>query len=265
MYRERLIVSVVIALVYCFAMYPIPAIVISVVAIAGYFLLRRGNENAGINRGRRTRREEALKKAAIYLGYYNDMWRNLRLSNDRCYLSLASDGYSIRGFEKNVDLPVLRSFKVVRSNVHDLEEVWNMFCMAFRYNTTYDMLKEHCRRFELIIEEQVVQKEGENNSNDIGSALQAESVPAKLLPEKIVDVNNCQEAELVDLPGISVVMAKKTVKRREEIGGFKTSDEFFKFLNIKPNMQDQLKDLICFNEIKSWKKVERFNERNVDL
>lgn len=253
MEKTRLIVTTVILIIYLFLIFPVPSIVISVVAIVCYFAFSKGTTRNNINRGRTERRQNALLKAKIYLGYYSDIWHSLRLANDFCYLTLGADGQTITGFEKNSE--ILRTFKVLRSKVHDMEEVWNMFCLDFTFNTTYDRLKENCSLFKLVIEENIVEKPNK----------------PKIKPEekvkitKLTDVNNAQEEELTALPGVSVIMAKKTIKRREEIGGFKSTQDFFDFLKIKPNLQEQLKDVICTNEMKGWKKVERFEERNVDL
>lgn len=253
--RQKLISIFVAAMIYCFMFFPIPSIVISVVVIVCYFAFRHFTIKNGYDRGRRERREAALAQAKPFLGYYSDIWSNLRLSNDFCYMTLSADGESITGFEKVSDSSVLRTFKVIKSNVHDWEEVWNMLCMSFSYATTYDGLKDDCRKFKLIIEENALE------------------MPKRNLPErkietqevKKVDVNNCSEKELTDLPGVSVIMAKKAVKRREEIGGFKSPEDFYKFLGIRPNLQEQLNDIIFTGEMKDWKKVERYNERNVDL
>ena len=85
------------------------------------------------------------------------------------------------------------------------------------------------------------------------------------LPKEKLDVNNASEVELTALPGISIVMAKKLIKRREEIGGFKSVDDVCLFLHLKPHMQNQLKLLICVNKMKGKLSMQRFTERNIDL
>ena len=98
--------------------------------------------------------------------------------------------------------------------------------------------------------------EGDKGSTKIG--VKQEDV-------KKVDINNASQDELTDLPGISVIMAKKAIKRRSEIGGFKTVDEFLSYLNVQPAMADKLKPRLFLSEIKGVKKIEHYNERNVDL
>lgn len=209
-------------------------------------------------RGAAKRRKEALQRAKIYLGHYSDIWRNLRLSNRHCYLNLSSDGITITGFEKDSEGNYLRTFTVLSSRVHPPQEVWNMFCKVFRYNTSYDGLKEHCRKFELVIEESIAEspiKIPETKSEQDAVKKEAE----------LIDINNASEKDLKDLPGISAIMAKKAIKRREDIGGFKTIEEFFEYLRIKPNMQQNLLPLITLKKMQGYKKVNKYQERNIDL
>ena len=81
-----------------------------------------------------------------------------------------------------------------------------------------------------------------------------------------IDINNSSEIELTQLPGISIVLAKKIVKKREEIGGFKNINDFFIYMKLKEHIQNRLVDLICVNKMKgSLKKLEQITERSVDL
>lgn len=255
MHRERLIIATVTLILYLFSMFPVQTIVITTVCILCYFVFTHFSRISTVNRGRETRRREALAKAKTFLGYYSDIWRNLRLSNEYCFLTLSSDGYTIFGFEKSADGVPLRTFKVVKSQVHSMEEVWNMFCNVYSYNKTYDGLKEDCRTFKLVIEEKV----------HVSSTVKSFSSSEQKKEVKIIDINNCSEEDMTNLPGISAIMAKKAVKRREEIDGFKSVDEFFKFMRIKPNIQERLKDIIFINEIKLNNKIDRYSERSVDL
>lgn len=253
--KLRLIGIVVAAIIYSFLTFPIPSIVISVVLIVGYIVFTYYTRNNVVDQGKINRRKSALYGARVFLGHYDDIWNNLRLSNSYCYLCLV-DEMTIIGTEKNPDGGSYRSFKVLKSNVHAWVEVWNLFCINFGHNKTYDGLVEDCRRFKLVIEEKVIEVPVKN------------IIPQKaetMHPKGLVDINNASESDLTALPGISVIMAKKVIKKREEIGGFKSVDEFFLYLNIKPHMQTQLTKLVCIKEMKRGKSIEEYNERNVDL
>ena len=80
-----------------------------------------------------------------------------------------------------------------------------------------------------------------------------------------IDVNNCSEFELTELPGISIVLAKRIIKRREEIGGFKRTEDFFEFLQLKEHLVKQIMTLVkaekmCGKVIKNYNK-----ERTIDF
>lgn len=203
------------------------------------------------NNSQTYRRKAALRIASIYLAPYKNIWRNLKLSNKYCRLELGSDGVTIICVEKRSPY---RIFRVLQSHVHEYTDLWDMFCVNFSHNKTFDGLLEDCKLYKVSIECK-------------GQAPKPETLqePKKVVYDKL-DINNCSEIELTELPGISIVMAKKVVKKRDEIGGFKTIEDFFSFLKLKSHMQTQLRDRICLNKMKNArKKIERSAERNVDL
>lgn len=269
--KARLAFILVLAILYGFRMFPLQMTVISVVGIVSYILFITFIKKDTMDNGRRMRRTDALETAKVFLNNYQDIWKNLRLSNDNCYLILGADGVSIRGVEKKPEANFYRSFKVIKTNIHSMEEVWNMFCKNFSYNKTYDGLIEECKLYGLVVEEKLLENpmvtgvnQGVNQGNksrEQGSA----QIDIKQDDIKKVDINNASQEELTDLPGISVIMAKKAIKRRSEIGGFKTVDEFLSYLNVQPAMADKLKPKLFLSEIKGVKKIEHYNERNVDL
>ena len=259
--KYRLAIILILAFFYSFRMFPLQAMIISVVCILGYIVFITFTNNNSIAQGKTLRRKEALAKADVFLGYYSDIWKNLKLSNTNCYLTLASNGTTIRGTEKNKESDFYRTFKVIKSNVHAMDEVWNMFCKNFSYNKTYDGIVEDCKLYDLVIEETILQK-----SEIISAKSNLIKVEKKeLIPEK-VDINNASVEELTDLPGISVIMAKKAIKRREDIMGFKTIDEFLSYLNVQPTVAENLKPILYLTEIQGVKKkIEHYKERNIDL
>ncbi len=250
---ERLIGAAVVGLVYCFFMYPIPAIIISVILIICYLIYINMRKKAH-SPEEEMRRQIALTTAKIYLSPYTDIWRNLKLSNKNCSLSLGTDGVTITCREK---FGSYRTFRIVSSKVHNEADVWNLFCRNFDHTKTYDGLKNDCRLYQLtIIESQssikTVYSKNENTVNNIK-------------PKEKIDINNASEVEITALPGISIVMAKKLIKKREEIGGFKNTHEVFLYLKLKPHMENQLRDLICVNKMQGSVKIEKYQERHVDL
>ena len=246
-----------VAMFYFFFMFPIPFIILSVVIIIGFVIVNR----TGILKTEHTaneefRRKTALKSAQIYLSPYTNIWSNLKLSNKYCSLSLGYDGVTITCREKG---EYYRSFRIINSRVHSVDDLWNMFCKNFDHTKTYEGLLKDCNLYKVTtIEEFVDLKKIEKiQQNKIEKLVNVQK-------EKI-DINNASEVEITALPGISIVMAKKLIKKREEIGGFKNVEEVFAYLKIKPHIQKQLIPLICINKKKGTLKLEKYSERHVDL
>ena len=228
----------------------IPFALLGICLVMKYFkpYMDRVFINADVSR----RRKEALKEAAIYLAPYKSIWKDLRLSNKHCSLYLDKDGVSMRATEK---VYPYRKFRIVTSTVHKYEDLWNMFCRSFSHNKTYDGLIQDCMRYKVgIYETSEETQKTPSNFDD------------KTLQQNIkLDINNCSEVEMTALPGISIVMSKKVIRKREEIGGFKSVEDFFLFLKIKPHIEKQLRDKICVKKMVKTKKVELNQERKIDL
>lgn len=229
---------------------PLGVIMIPVGVVIWALLSRLRKEN--VNKAEKERRHQALRRASYFLAPYKDIWRNLKLSNNYCSLKLGMDGVTITAIEKLKDpnLPY-RTFKVTESRVFNEIELWNLFCLNFTYNKSFDGLLEDCNTFRASIYQDIVVPK-----------VQDSSLPK--LVEK-VDINNSSEAELTALPGVSIVISKKLIKKREEIGGFKSVEEVLMFLKLKPNITEQLRQRICVNKMKGSLIVKRNQERTVDL
>lgn len=213
--KMRLIGTAIALLILLFTMFPIPSIVISVVCIFSYVCFTYFSKKNVVDSGTTSRRKAALYAAKAFLGHYDDIWSNLKLSNQYCYISMI-DEMTIIGVEKNPDGGDYRTFKVVKSNVHDWIELWNMFCINFSYNKTYEGLIEDCRRYNLVVDEK------------LWKCLKTKIIPAKIKPEagNLVDINNASEEEIAALPGISVIMAKKSIKKEKKLTVLKISMSF---------------------------------------
>lgn len=272
--RYRLIAAIATLFIFLLTAFPVQTIVTAILIAIAYFILRNlprltasGISDAG--NGREIRRRDALRIAKIYLSPYKDIWRDLKLSNKLCSVQLWADGKTITAREY---MKPKRSFRVMYSQVHPTEELWNMFCMAFSFNTSFDGLVQLCNTYQVQIavtgEMQI-----ENNANNITPKTTSNNiikVDADIRPKtnnntEKIDINNASEVEITALPGISIVMAKKLVKKREVINGFKKVDDVILFLHVKPHIEKQLRELICVNKIKTSIKIKRNKERSVDL
>jgi len=275
--RYRLIAGIVVCFIYLLAMFPWQTITVAVIIAIAYFILKNtGTGQTGeyriSNNGREVRRRQALSNASIYLAPYSDIWRNLKLSNTYCSLRLQSNGYTIVGRES---VEPYRTFRVMKSNIHADEDLWNMFCDVFDHNTRFDRLIELCRTFQVDIKiegEQYKLSQGVNysvvsNNTDNSNTIKIDTLAPSYNTGKKekIDINNASEVEITSLPGISIVLSKKIIKKREELGGFKDVNEFLQFTQLKPHMRAQLRDLVCVNKMKGSGKIKRNSERSVDL
>jgi len=159
--------------------------------------------------------------------------------------------------------------------VHSDTDLWNMFCTVFDYNTRFDRLIELCRIYQADIKiegEDYKLSQGTDYAISVTNNKSSTDVKIDIIDKKQeqtikekIDINNASEVEITSLPGISIVLAKKIIKKREEIGGFKDINEFLQFTPLKAHMRNQLKDLVCVNKMKGSGKIKRNSERSVDL
>ena len=86
-----------------------------------------------------------------------------------------------------------------------------------------------------------------------GRAIQ-ESVPSAnsgierdkefLKEAKIIDINSCEESDLVSLPGVSIVLAKRALSYRKEHDGFSSVEEFLDTMQLKPHFVAQIQSMV---------------------
>ena len=265
--RYRLIGAIVFLFIYLLSRYPWQTIVIAAIIVIAYLVLNNLRPTDMIERNaREDRRRMALKAASIYLSPYKNIWGNLKLSNKYCTIRLGSYSGNIVARDT---INQTRSFRIIDSKVHSYEDLWNMFCLNFTHNTSFDELVEMADRFGAAIDWTDMQK-NVPKSSDIqqnNSSLYKAGIDNKKEENKkeLLDVNNASEVELTALPGISIVMAKKLIKKREEIDGFRSVSDVCLFLKLKPHMQTQLEKLICVKKMKGSLKINRYNERSVDI
>ena len=67
---------------------------------------------------------------------------------------------------------------------------------------------------------------------------------APKVPVEPIDINTCSISQLAGLPGVTLVMAKKADDIRKERGGFKSVDEFFEAIQLKPHFVMQVQDKV---------------------
>jgi len=265
--------------IYLLAMYPMQTLIVTLFILAIYLSISRMNDGrfeslSSVNIYKESSRRESLEKARLYISPYTDIWRNLRLSNRFCSVRLQTDGKTI--VIKELESPYRKSTVFANKNISPLDinfDMFNSICTIFDSNTHMDSIINLCTSFncEIITEKPNSQKQTLLNINEKISGYNVNNnndfyeQEAKKEKRELLDVNNASEVELTALPGISIVLAKKIVKRREEIGGFKDVNDFLQFTKLKPHMREQIKDLICAKKMKGSIKISRYNERNIDI
>lgn len=81
-----------------------------------------------------------------------------------------------------------------------------------------------------------------------------------------IDINACSEEELEQIPGITVIDAKKAITYRNANNGFKSVDEFFDVINAKPHIIVKMQSLITLGEFKQSKvPQESSSKRKIDI
>ena len=217
--------------------------------------------NIEANNEKRNRRIFALKTAALFLSPYHDIWNNLRIGNKYCYAVLK--GGTIRCYKKG-DVQIY--FYVKSSGISATQDdLWDSLCLMFEYNTSYRGLLEFFNRYKCGIIESEKSKSYNSGYGTYNTQTATKQNFEKLNPITKIDINNCSEIEMTALPGINVIMSKRAIKKREEIGGFKKIEDFFLYLHIKPHIEKQLREKICINKMKGSVKILRNSERSVDL
>lgn len=173
-----------------------------------------------------------------------------QLINDYCHIILPHYTNIITVTEKNEES---RERVFVYSEGKDLDYIWNTICSSFNRCTNYDVLKlKFEKTFNAEIKEKIIVKNGRTANDN------------KKYTNKLTDINNCSEEELRSLPGISIIYAKKIIKRREEIGGFKDIREFFQYTQLSNKIQRRIIAKIIAGKYEK-QKTEKYNERNIDL
>lgn len=228
---------------------------------------------------RRNRRINALKTAAPYLKPYEKIFSNQTLSNKFCSLSLnaktktitiLSAVYNEHGAKWQ---PQLRSFRRILTNIST---------QSPNFSATTRLMTDFLSSLKAVTAVNEVPYKIRKESEPVRKNLpQKPAVPAKKsenivevdfknreildISDGLIDLNNCSEAELTALPGISIIMAKKIIVFRETKHPFKSVEEFFEVMKIKPHFAKQLEKLICAKKINMKKVKKARQERTIDL
>lgn len=137
------------------------------------------------------------------------------------------------------------------------EEKINEICNYFNSETTYENIKKDLSltffSTKITTDESV-----KNNKNEQNLGIMEEV-------KSLIDINSASEKEITDLPGISIILAKKIIQYRDSNKGFKNLDEFYTKMKIKPHFIEKLDEMICVNEYLILENNNHENERILDF
>ncbi|WP_180234967.1 helix-hairpin-helix domain-containing protein [Bacillus cereus] len=75
-----------------------------------------------------------------------------------------------------------------------------------------------------------------------------ESVPFEKEVRKI-DINTAAESEIAAIPAIGIILAKKVVKKRQDLGGFQSFEQFSEVMELKGHTIEKVKQSVTFSMV----------------
>lgn len=207
-------------------------------------------------------KEERTIKKQIQNNHYGSVSRaEVKLSNSKVtiagydYIIVAEAGGG-RGFE---------TYAPENSKRFNRLFFWCKMSQCFDKNTDYEtvlgLVKKMKFRIVNCIDEVPQKLLFTNTQNSNAKFVENKKEKSSINP---VDVNNCSEEELCNLPGVNKITAKRIIKKRESDGGFESVEDFIKYIKPTSSIEAQLRERICALEIKD-KQIKKNNEREVDI
>lgn len=80
---------------------------------------------------------------------------------------------------------------------------------------------------------------------------------------ELVDLNLASESEIAKLPRVNLIIAKKIIQSREQLGGFTSFEQMEKEVNLPANTALAIKDHVMFSEVEP--KIQSSKGRMVDF
>lgn len=104
-----------------------------------------------------------------------------------------------------------------------------------------------------------IKDEGQTVSDDFVNDFSSGSVSRR------VDINNDSEDLLAELPGVSVILAKKAIELRQSGVYFDSAEDFGEALDLKPHTIEGIKHFIVITPSRDEKKIMKNKGRIVDI
>ncbi len=199
---------------------------------------------------RETNRRIAIQKVKPFLKPYKELMGNLCISNGNCKVDLVVDKSGekkIICINKHLNEEHKREMFTAVINPkfanyytqpldYVIDNIFDTLCSNFSYSTVYENIISAASMGMLIVNETLLEPPKQNNiRTDIPRANQ-------------LNLNTATEAEILALPGVNVIIAKKALKYIEKNGGFNSVDEFIEKMKIKENFAEQIKNIAFANK-----------------
>lgn len=104
-----------------------------------------------------------------------------------------------------------------------------------------------------------------SHTEEVALSQVASQTDTQLEVDTPIDVNTCSEEELANLPGVSLAIAKKSIRYRQENKGFGSIDEFYIVSGLKPHFVAQIGDKLICSKIESTLADDSPQGRRLDL
>ena len=208
---------------------------------------------------RRINREYALQKAKPFLKKYTDPMGEHCLANENCKVNLIID------YENNNNKKIIciskkttdkGQIKILTAVINPdftglynysldyvIDNLWDMLCMNFSAITVYENIYEAVNAAMLRVQESAITVPKGTKTQKVYDSVSN----TQIRTNNLLNINTATEAELLSLPGVNIVIAKKAEKYIEDNGGFKSVDEFVEKMKIKEIFIEQIKNLACVN------------------
>ena len=111
-----------------------------------------------------------------------------------------------------------------------------------------------------IISEKSLELSGKPVNNTV-----REQTPTKQAANLKIDINSCSLEELLVLPGIGIVQAKKAINLREENNGFSSVGEFCEKLELQPHFVSQIEKIVYVGKLENQDVADENPGRIIDF
>lgn len=215
-----------------------------------------------------TRRQEnrsiALQKAQLFIKPYKVLMGEHCLTNEYVKVNLV--------IEKNGDRKIVCVNKIVKNGKRKMftgginpdfvkyylqpkdyvvDYLWDSICMGFTYTTVYENIYNTVITAMLLV-----------NESEIAASEKSVS-KINIKNENLLNINRATEAELLALPGVNVIMAKKAIKYIEKNGEFDSVEDFIQKMKIKDTFVEQIKAITYVSQSGSKEELKPKEDNSV--